>query len=131
MAYLIITLLYLWLPEDVRAMTMIMGTKHLSYKERLSDLGLFILEKRRLRVDQDDGTNQFSLVPSDKMRDSGHKLLQNLFHLNMKKDFFTERVIDHLNRLLREVVLLGEHFSDAYKIILKFTFTSSHHLYCF
>ena len=46
----------------------------------------------------------FSSVPSERMRGNGYKLKHRKFHLNMRGHFFTVRVTEHWNRLLREVV---------------------------
>jgi len=100
-----------------RATKLVCGLKNKSYEERLRVLGLTTLETRRLRGDlietykilhgkEDIDHHQlFELVLNGhELRGHDLKFYKQYSRLNIRKHFFSQRVIDALNQLPPSVV---------------------------
>jgi len=100
-------------PEE--ATKTIRGLEHLFCEDRLRELGLFSLKKGRLWGDlivafqyleeayQKDGDRLFSRACCNKIRGNGFKLKEGRFRLDIRKKFFTARVVKRWHRLPRLV----------------------------
>jgi len=95
---------------------MIQGLEHLFCEERVRELGLFSLGKRRLQVDlttafqylkganKKSGDKYFSRACCDRTRGNGFKVNETRFRLDIKKKFLSARVVKHWYRFPREVI---------------------------
>jgi len=95
---------------------MIRGLEHLCYEQRLRELGLFSLEKRRFwgefieafqylkGASKKDKDKLLSSACCDRTRGNGLKMKDGGYRLDIKKKFFTMRVVRHWNRFSKEVV---------------------------
>jgi len=95
---------------------MIQRMEHLPYENRLRELKLFSLEKRRLcrklKVDlkylkggyRKEGDRHIIRVCGGRTRGNGFKFKEGRFKVNIRNKYFTIKVIRPGNRLSREVV---------------------------
>ena len=95
---------------------MIRGLEHLSCEDRLRELRLFSVEKRRLRGDltaafqylkeayRKAGEGLFIRARSNRMRGNGFKLEEGGFRLEVRKKCFPVRGVRHWNRLPSKAV---------------------------
>jgi len=90
--------------------------EHFSHEDRLRELGLFSLENRRLWGDlraafqylngayKKAGEELFTRTCSNRTTGNSFKLKEGRFRSDIRKKFFTMRLVRHWNRLARGIV---------------------------
>ena len=99
-----------------RATKMISELRHLNYEQRLSKLGLISLEKRRIRgdliqafkiikgIDKVNMNKFFTLNVRGSTRGNRFKLSKKRTRLELRRNFFSQRVVNAWNKLPDSVV---------------------------
>jgi len=107
---------------------MIRGLEHLSCEEWRRELGLLSLEKRRMWGEilmafqylkgayKKDGDKLISRTCCERTRCNGFKLQEGRFILDIRKKFFTMRVVRYWNGLPGEVI--GAPSLETFKVRL-------------
>jgi len=95
---------------------MVPGMKELSYEKRLQRIGLWTLEERRNRADLlevfkmykgwsiNSFDSLFTLMDDSRTRGHSAKIAKSRCRLDMRRHFFSQRVIDRWNRLDQSVI---------------------------
>jgi len=95
---------------------MIPGLKDLNYEERLKELGIWSLEERRNRADllevfkMKNGLSAisfqefFEVDKQQKTRGHSWKIHKPRCHLDVRKYFFSDRVVDRWNKLDQDII---------------------------
>ena len=93
------------------------GFSKLTYEERLKRFKLFTLEQRRMRGDlieaykiitgkeKIDSKRLFQLADTTYLRGNGLKMFKKPVRLELRKNYFSMRVIDNWNKLPDSVVM--------------------------
>ena len=96
--------------KNRRATRRIRGLETKPYEEMLKVLGMFSLEKRKLRSEMialfkhlkgcptEEGQDLFSIIPEYRTRHNGLKLQEARFMLSIRKNFLTVRAVRQRNR---------------------------------
>ena len=99
-----------------RATKLVHGFNKMSYEQRLEALGLYSLQQRRLRGDlietykiltgkeKINSDQLFQKATSTELRGHSLKLYKKSSRLELRKHFFSQRIVDHWNKLPDNVV---------------------------